>query len=260
MTTQSQLSEAIEKAVGTCNIETIQKLPPIEQSIALANGMRALRAALTDDVIANVFMPLQGTKLGFRTDKDAGQGYPVTVVRECLIEAMIRGFQPIGNEMNIIAGNAYFTKEGYERKVAQFPGLTDFEGSPGVVHVVRDVGALVPYHASWKLNGAEGSLVCDVVEIDGKDRDRRIMVKVNSGMGSDAILGKAKRKFYARVYEKLSGVKPTDGDVDDLSAGAINTDGVDRSRVAEKTDDLVNKHRQKSRKSEPAERVPGEEG
>jgi len=237
------LTSAITKAVESCSIETIQSLPPIQRAIQLATGMQMMRAALTDEVVQRVFMPLQGSKLGFRTDKDTQGGYPLQVVRDVATEAMIRGFQLVGNEVNIIAGNFYATKEGFERKVAEFPGLTQLELDVGVPHV-KEGGALVPYYATWLLNGVPGGLVCDQVKVGEQVVDRRIPIRVNERMGIDAILGKAKRKFCARVYERLSGqrVPETDEDLD-----AIPTDGtvVDERTSANraKTDDLINKHK-----------------
>jgi hypothetical protein len=180
-----------------------------------------------------------------------------------MMEAMIRGFQPIGNEMNIIAGRAYFTKEGFDRKVAQFPGLTDLEMFPSVP-VQKDGGALVGYHASWKLNGKVDSLICDVVKVNEQPVDRRIPVRVNDGMGADAILGKATRKFLARIYKRISGATVPEGDALDVEGIAVDER---HTRVAQKTEDLVDKHRSNSKNGappapseQPRMREPGEEG
>ncbi len=249
-----KVTDAISAAVEQCNIEAIQKLPVMQQTIVLASGMRELRAALSKDVVEQVFMPLQGSKLGFRTDRDDKGGYPWDVVRDCVIDAMIRGFRPIGNELNIIAGNPYYTKEAYERKVEEFPGLSGFRPEPGVPQMANG-GALVPYYATWSLDGVTDSLVCDIVKVDDREVDRRIPVRVNSGMGTDAIFGKAKRKFYARVYERLTGVKAVDGDVLDAEGVTVSER---QSRVSEKTEELVNKHR--TTKPRADDRQPGQEG
>jgi hypothetical protein len=45
--------------------------------------------------------------------------------------------------------------------------------------------------------------------------DNRIAIRVNAGQGSDAILGKAERKFYAALLEHLSGEPVDSGDADD---------------------------------------------
>lgn len=205
----------IEQVVSECSLEIISGLPQFQQAIQMAEGIKRLRSALDDSLMESVFMPLQGSPLGFRTDKDTGGGYRIETVREAVIETLIRGFRITGNEMNIIGGRAYFTKEGFERKVYQFPGIGNLDLIPGVPDIRdRDKSAFVAFHAHWTLNGERSSLICDIVKVDGLDHDRRIPVRMNAGMTADAILGKAHRKMYARIYQRLSGVIVPDGDLD----------------------------------------------
>lgn len=209
-------AQAIELAIGECGVEAISKLPTFIQAVQMANGISALRAALTDSFVQTTLMPLQGTKLGFLTDKDKDGGYGLNVVRDCCIEAMLRGFSVVGNEFNIIAAGFYGAKAGWERKVGEFPGLTDLVMQPGVPQTMGDKGALVPYVASWRLGGKEMILRC-IQEKDGTDL--RIPVKVNAGMGADAIIGKATRKILFRIYQRINGSSfgAVDGEVGDDS-------------------------------------------
>ncbi len=201
-----QVSNAIEAAVSECGIEVISKLPAFMQAVKMAQGIRALRAALTDEFVIQAIMPLQGSKLGFLTDKDKDGGYGVYVVREASIEAMLRGFSVVGNEFNIIAGGFYGAKAGFARKVLEFPKLTDLVLEPGVPQLMADKGgALVPYTASWRLDGKPMSMACEYTKEGDKVTDRRIPVRVNAGMGTDAILGKAERKLFARIFQRLNG-------------------------------------------------------
>lgn len=222
-----KVSESIELALQECGISTISKLPAFLQAVKMAQGIRALREALTDEFVRSTLMPLQGTPLGFLTDKDRekdgspGPGYPVHVVRDCAIESMLRGFSVVGNEFNIIAGRFYGALNGFERKVQEFPGLTELDVRPGVPHFVGDKGALVPFTVSWRLNGKPQSLECQITKDgEGNVLDQRIPVKVNGGMGLDAILGKATRKAFYRVYKRLSGA--TFG----LSDGEVGEDAI----------------------------------
>jgi hypothetical protein len=164
-------------------------------------------------------LPLRGTTLGFLTDMDtkgADQQYPIHVVRDCCTEALMRGFNLVGNEFNIIAGRFYGAKAGYERKVLEWPGLTHLLMEPAVPQAGNG-GALVAYVATWRLNGQQQCLKCAQENVDGTIIDNRIPVKVNSGMGADAILGKAERKMYYRIYKRLSGgaFGLADGDLGD---------------------------------------------
>lgn len=215
------VTDEITRAVDECSLATVEGLPAIKRAIVLAAGIQALRTALSDDVVQKLIMPLQSTSLGFRTDKDDKGGYPIAVVRDCAIEALLRGFQIVGNEMNIIAGRPYYTKEAFERRVPDVPGVSELELFPGVPQM-KDGGALVPYRATWKLQGVRMEIVRDVVKRgdDGIVSDERIPVRVNSGMGADAILGKAKRKILAQVFDRITGSRFSESDAD-----AIETTG-----------------------------------
>lgn len=246
----------IEKAIAECGVQAITKLPAFIQAVKMANGISAMRAALSEQLVQTVIMPLQGSPLGFLTDKDTTGGYGALVVRDCAIDAMLRGFRVVGNEMNIISGRFYGTKGGYSRLVAEYPGLTDLQLQPGVPQSVGDKGALVPYVASWRMNGKEMIIRC-AQEKDGTDM--RIPIKVNGGMGADAILGKAERKMLFRIYQRVNGSSfgALDGDVND---DAINTTGEPvPSPVPEGTPDGRRIKLNGKRSSEPTQQEPKRE-
>jgi len=126
-------------------------------------------------------------------------------VKECLIEATIRGVRPVNNEFNIIAGRCYLTKNGVAHLLREFPGLTDLRPRFGVPKMVGEKGALVAASAAWKLNGKPDSI-----------EEREYPIRVNAGMGADAVLGKATRKLYAAIYAQLTGSEQMEGEVDDI--------------------------------------------
>lgn len=205
-----KVSEAIELALQGCAMQSIAKLPKFMQAIRMAEGIAALRQALSDTFVQRALMPLQGTTLGFLTDQDGKGGYGLAVVRDCAIEAMLRGFQVVGNEFNIIAGRFYGTRAGFERLVAEFPGMKNLVLQPGVP-AVKDGGALVPFTAAWTLQGVDMRIECQQTPAG----DFRIPVRVNSGMGADAIIGKGTRKMLYRIYQRINGSSYglTDGEV-----------------------------------------------
>ncbi len=208
-----KVSESIEVAIRECGISSIAKLPKFLQAIRMAQGIAALRQALTDPFVQQALMPLQGTALGFLTDQDSKGGYGLAVVRDCAIEAMLRGFNVVGNEFNIIAGRFYGTRAGFERLVAEFPGMRNLVLQPGVPVINNDRGGLVPFTASWTLQGVDMRIDCQQTP----QGDYRIPVKVNSGMGADAVIGKATRKMLYRIYQRLNGSSYglSDGEVGD---------------------------------------------
>jgi hypothetical protein len=183
----------------------------MERTITLAESMALMRLHFRGDILERV-KGLQNTALGFLTDRpDQTKAYPDDVVRDAVIEAMLRGAQPIGNEFNIISGRCYLTRQYFERQVRQFPGLTKLRVTFGVPQTAQNQGgALVPCTATWELNGQPERIDC--TESDGLDK--RIAVRVNAGMGVDAILGKATRKLYARIFQRVTGSDWVDVDAE----------------------------------------------
>lgn len=200
----------IEQACDQCNLVKLQTLSPIRRTLALAQGMQAIRRNLVGPLMADI-KALQDTPLGFLTDRGPNardkDGKPVKpygeeVIRDCVIEGMLRGASIVGNELNVISSRCYLTKQYFERQVREWPGLTDLEITDGVPSLSTGAGgALVPMRATWKLNGAVQELACEHTTAG----DYRIPVRVNAGMGADAILGKARRKFLAKLFARLTG-------------------------------------------------------
>jgi len=230
---KSQAIVAIEKAttdieavLATCNTQALAHMPALRQAVTLATGVKQLRDALTQPIVEQVFLPLQGTPLGFVTDKDQGGGYGWQVVRDCMIEAMVHGLRPVGNEVNIIAGRMYAAKNGVLRLVMEWPGVTDVRITPGVPALMGDKGALVPIRIDMKVKGAPLSIVRECTKNgDGTLNDTRIPIRVNSGMGADAIIGKATRKILKAALDVLSGCTLTLNDGEALdTTGEVVTD------------------------------------
>lgn len=216
----------LEEIAAEANLQVVSNYGPFKQGLIMAAGMRKLQEHITDEMMSDV-MQLQGTPLGFRTDKDSSGGYAVNVVRQVFIESIIRGLRPVGNEFNIIGGRLYITKEGFARLVPSWPGIAKLKLSPGVPQTSAN-GALVHYRATWEINGEPHAL--ERIKV-GED-DNRIPVRVNSGMGVDAIIGKATRKMYAAIYGVLTGLGDAvpEGEVDDTpraSGGARRSELTD---------------------------------
>lgn len=207
--------------VKECNLAALGSLGNFERAFKLANGMQLLSDMITRDMMKPI-MVLMNSKLGFKTDRDPAKrdsdgkpntAYDEPTVKRCLIEALFAGVYPVGNQFNIIAAQSYVTQEGFEHKVRSFPGVTQ----PNLqlsVPVTSNGGALVSAIATWSLDGVP----CKLERLQGKEVDQRIVVRVNSGQGADAIFGKAKRKLWKAVFDQLIGCDSgiPDGDVSDL--------------------------------------------
>lgn len=184
--------------------------------------LQKAKAAMTEDVIRQVFMPLMNINSGWRADKN---DYSIDVIRDAWLDACINGASPINNEMNIISARPYYTKNFFIRKLREYPGLTDLVIQPGKV-TTMPTGALVEYKASWKLNGKEMSLE--------RLGNSAIPVRLNNGMGVDGALGKGDRKIRAAIFAMITGSEHSDGDVEDGFGRTIET-GVVSATVVQPT-------------------------
>ncbi|MDB6017717.1 MAG: hypothetical protein JWR19_2206 [Pedosphaera sp.] len=181
-----------------------------EQTFAVADAMVQLREAITPAMMER-FVKLQNTKLGFMTDKNPkvwnkkdnayNKPYAEDVVKDCVIEATMRGVKTIGNQFNIIASGCYITKEGFQWKLKQLEGFADFKPATAVPRISSG-GAIVDCEASWTYKGKPDSMKASIA------------CKGDEWAGADSYIGKAERKFYKRIYERLTGTTEPDGEAE----------------------------------------------
>lgn len=190
------------------------KIQGFERAFLIADAIGELKKLLTAEVMKPI-MALQGNRLGFKTDKDRnhdgskGPGYPMEIVRDCLIEAVLFGLQPTGNQFNIIAGNMYATKEGCGHLLSRVPGL-NYDIVPQLPRV-KDESAAVVMQIEYKINGI------------AKTKNIDIPIRVNKFMGTDAILGKATRKARKWLFDTVTGIELPEGDIQDVDATVVGS-------------------------------------
>lgn len=190
---------ALDEAASAGQLTTSTAGGQFARALAAANAVSTLRDLLTKDVMANV-MQLLNTTLGFITDRRDAP-YSVDVVRDCLIEAVLNGVSLTGNEFNIISGRCYITKNGMRHKLSNIEGLS-YTVTPGIPKLAEK-GAVIVMSIDWTYQGQTNH------------KDLAIPVRVNAGMGTDAIIGKATRKSYAWLYDAITGTSVNEGDVSD---------------------------------------------
>jgi hypothetical protein len=202
-----EISKKIDTQVT--QIFSNSQLQGFEKAVKLADGVNMLRELLSDDYMTNI-MKLQGSKIGFRTDKDKkqdgskGDGYPVDIVKDCLIEATLIGLEPVGNHWNILAGNMYVTKEGAEYLL----------NKEGVKHILR--------FGSPKIDQQQKVARLDV-EVEWTHEGQKnkeivpISTKWNAYTTEDAIQGKATRKARVWLYNRIHNTQISDGDITDVA-------------------------------------------
>lgn len=209
MTTISQIRSDTMKAVA----HATELGDTFSRDLAIASGLVALREAFVPEVVGKI-ASLAGTALGFRHDLEPrGQKYDPAIIRDCAIEALLRGLSLTGNQFNIIAGRCYVTREGYSSLLANYPGLTDLEIEIGLPEDAKAWGkqemVFVTAAARCKVNGRPVSVECR----KSQGFDGRLAVKTFSGEVDNA-KGKAQRRLLKLLYERITGSvidEPEDG-------------------------------------------------
>lgn len=200
---EQQLAKKLNENVFA--VISANKMQGFEKAYLIANAVDELKKLLTPEYMKPI-MALQGNKLGFKTDLDSKGGYKEDVVKNCLIEAVLTGVQPFGNQFNIIAGNCYITKEGFGYMLSNLPGLS-YEIIPGLPRINQDkTSAAILMKCEWAMDSIK------------KTRDLDIPVKMNSFMGTDAVIGKATRKARAWLYNTITGSEIGDGDASEYDS------------------------------------------
>lgn len=258
LTRQERSLEAIENfelvAAEVDGLATKLECTSAKRMFILADAMNRLDAALTPEVMMPV-MNLMGSRVGFRTDKDKEEKhkqYTIGQVKEVVKEAILYGAHMTGNEVNIISGGMYCTKEHFQRKVRELPGLTGLEATVGTP-VITNGEAKVRCSARWRMNGVEQSLGFDdkmpcVFAIRVYDRPG------GHSVATDQAIGKATRKLYKRIYEMATGsaLSIPDGEaVDDAREVDINEAEPEAKGATEKLKDKM-----KARSQSPSEQAP----
>lgn len=192
----------LNSVVGS--VLTTENLIGFERAYAIADSIGKLKELLTDEYMKPI-MQLQGNKLGFKTDKDKSGGYPMEVVRNCLIEAVLNGVQPYGNQFNIIAGNMYMTKEGCGYALNNFHGLK-YKLVCSLPRINADkTSSAVDVKIEWQIAGNNEA---EIVPFP---------IKMDYYTSVDAIIGKATRKGRAWLLSTISGIEVPEGDVTDTT-------------------------------------------
>lgn len=201
-------------------------------AFAAVEVVSMLREALSDEVMDKVFMPLANTKIGFLTDhtgkprgnKPALAPYSRDIVRDCLIDAVSLGLQPIGNQFNIIAERMYPTKEGYTHLLKNL--ITDAVYSIGFP-TKKDTSAgnteyvVIPAHAKY------------VIIRTGEEKELKMSIYLRQDAFSsvDQLRGKAERRIKKQIFENVTGMDFGDADSENIAFEEAKAEVVE-TRVA----------------------------
>ena len=216
----------------------LQLADDVSYTFKAAAVVQSLRNLLTEKVVNHYFVPLMGTRIGFLTDhdKEGKDGkrlppYDWQTVRDCIIDAACRGLAPVGNQMNIIAGNMYPTKEGY-------------------THLLKRIGAkyvIIKSEDKAAPGSPTAKIECKIYyEYNGQKNDYTFTAtpKKNQFSSLDQLQGKAERKAKKSLYEYLTGIDLGDADedsgpVDDQSEAVEDRKTILRSKPEGSTPTLL---------------------
>lgn len=231
-----QVSVAQKLNASVASVLTNKQVIGFEKAFMVASAIEELKSLLTPEYMKPI-MAMQGNKLGFKTDKDTSGGYGQDVVKNCLIEAVLMGLQPTGNQFNIIAGNTYATKDGVGELLKQMPGL-NYKLNFELPRINPDkTSAAIKVKVSWNVDGSKG------------DETIEIPVKMNSMMGTDAVIGKATRKARKWLFDYLTGSELPEGEVTDIDYLVVDD-------VAEKKAELKEKKTKQADAKKEVEKEP----
>jgi hypothetical protein len=187
----------------------------------MATYLDALRQQFDKQVLAMV-KPLMNSKLGFQTDRDPAKGYqggpyPDETIRDALLSGGLQGARFTGNEINIISGGLYLTREFYERMFSELEGVSNIEppslGIPRATTLQEKTYATINAQLRFKLDGKQKDL-----DFSG---ERAIVVVWNKGMSVDSLHGKAKKRIYKYAYGYVTGSTFSEHDDADTVQGAV---------------------------------------
>ena len=209
----------------------------IVEQVALGRMISEVRELLTPDVMKEI-ASLQGTAIGFRTDREKSGGYKDEELKEAVLEAVIRGFRCVDNEFNVIVGRFYAALNGLERKVREYPGLRNLNVTCGVpvTNKTKPDVAEVPVIASYELDG-------EIIQ-HRWEADRSLLVRRTQGLIGAALAGKATRQALLRIWKSLGHQTTGFGDDDSAEPSAIEQEEI--RRLEGGGGDLFEKHEQTS--------------
>lgn len=208
------VSKVIDSEISTVlssNVNGFQK------AYVMSSAIDIIKAQLSDEYMKPI-MALQGSSLGFKTDQDTvkekvnnkwttkkGEGYPIEIVRECLIEAIFLGLEVTGNQFNIIGGNTYPTREGFGALLDKMQNLKKNFEYKDIQQPAGQKVAYVTVFITWQIEGDSA-----------KKQSIQFPIKSNEYTSYDALIGKAERKAKRWLFNTIKGTDISDGDVNDI--------------------------------------------
>lgn len=276
----NNIGNEIATVINDCLPATSAKDQNFQTAITIAIGVSNLRHLfLTSKELKAVVLSMSNNRLGFLTDRTPAiiarnkrtnrypsVPYSYEELIDPVIEALMKGYRITNNEFNVISGQFYAAKNGLYRQIREYPNLTYFTyNNSNIVYGQDRQIAIVKCWSNWIINGEKFS-----IGVEAGD-ELTLQIKVNAGMGDDAVLGKSHSKLFKRILERITGnatpestdadiinITPTDnGDINDSAENAPGGsiyNAVDESQAVtsetDKTDDDGNENNAQTENNE----------
>lgn len=214
-----------EQELAAMRLKIEESLPGLSRAVATSTALQRMRKIVTVDFVTRYVIPLMGSPMGFMTDRKPDNPYSAQELIEPTIQCLMTGFNLAGNEWNVIAGRFYGAQAGYRRLFRELPGVTDLKEIAGEP-IAANGNTCVRFCVQCKINGQPWALTNEKGE-----PGRKFTIRVNSGMGPDAIIGKAARKAFKAAYDEITGTCTTDSDDIEPENGSAKEIPLGRSKI-----------------------------
>lgn len=186
--------------------ENLQLVSNCNAAFTAAIVVSKLREFLTDEIIEKVFRPLMNTRVGFMTDRRPTtknphpQQYSNAIIRDAIIDGLMIGLLPTGNQINIIAEKMYPTKEGYTALLRKL-SVKNLVSTGADTNRIQGY-AEIPCKVDYMYNGEKNSFTLTAT------------VRKDEYSSPDQLRGKAERRAKKALYEYITGCDFGDADED----------------------------------------------
>ncbi|MCT4151399.1 hypothetical protein HZP59_09150 [Elizabethkingia anophelis] len=216
---QLEITKKLNSAVAL--VTSSDTLAGFERAYQYSLAISQLKDLLTPEYM-NVITSLQGSRLGFLTDKDKNGGYDIDIVKNCIVDAVLTGVEIFGNQFNIIGGNMYPTKEGFNYLLKKIPGLSYDITYKNTVISSDKQSANMTAIIDWKFNKEKHT------------EEKTFNIKSNQYASVDSLTGKCERKAKRWLYERITGNNLPEADAEDVEVEIIKSE-----KIEVKEDDVL---------------------
>lgn len=233
---------SIDRFLVEVNDEISRTDGGISRAAIQAAAIAELEDRLTDDIMSKLIR-LQDNPLGFKTDRPPGArkrdgsplpSYDPRTVKRVLITGFLMGYSPVGNEINIIAGQCYPTKNAVMRKLRETRGFGNFKQHIGIPKPDGNVAKATAW-ASWTIMGKEERLEFS----ETSEGDFRLVCRYHQGSDSpDSLRGKIESKLWKAVAMRVSGMQFEDDPSEETSSGSSVVDSEPTRAIEPPEDDI----------------------